>query len=60
MGYTKAQRSNRIFKRKTKQMRTILDLTIASIGCLSDNNYICAAVLVYVIYRLYQESKQYN
>jgi hypothetical protein len=41
-------------------MRTILDLTIASIGCLSDNNYICAAVLVYVIYRLHQESKQYN
>lgn len=41
-------------------MRTILDLTIASIGCISDNNYVGGIVLVYVILRLYQESKQYN
>lgn len=41
-------------------MRTIVDLIILSIGCISDNNYICAAVLVYGLCRLYQESKQYT
>lgn len=40
-------------------MRTIVDLIILSIGCLSDNNYICATVLLYAICRLYQESKQH-
>lgn len=41
-------------------MRTILDLTIASIGCLSDNGLVIGMVLIYVLYRLYQESKQYT
>lgn len=36
-------------------MRTTFDLIIASVGCLSDNNYICAGVLVYVLIRLKME-----
>lgn len=36
-------------------MRNIIDFIIASIGCLSDNNYICAGVLIYVLIRVKQE-----
>ena len=36
-------------------MRKIIDFIIASVGCLSDNNYICAGVLIYLLIRLKQE-----
>lgn len=44
----------RIFNRlkKTKKMRKIIDFIIATVGCISDNNYICAGVLVYLLIRL--------
>lgn len=41
-------------------MRTVVDLTIASIGCVSDNGLVSGVVFIYVIFRLYQESKQYT
>jgi len=33
-------------------MRKIIDFMIATIGCISDNNYICAGVLIYLLIRL--------
>jgi len=44
----------RVFVRleKTKKMRKIIDFMIATIGCISDNNYICAGVLIYLLIRL--------
>lgn len=36
-------------------MRSIVDFIIASVGCMSDNNYICVGVLIYVLIRVKQE-----
>lgn len=33
-------------------MKNIFDFIIATIGCISDNNYICAGVLIYLLIRL--------
>lgn len=33
-------------------MRKIIDFMIATVGCISDNNYICAGGLIYLLIRL--------